>query len=639
MKTPLIATFLALTISLLSQDATVKFDLIPYSAELKTQRDFDKSVSEFCDRLIGARCKAEASVAERVSIMAEDCIRHMAHDQGAPNAEKLFYDDANGLLFEGKSEPVMDTWLSYVLSVNNDRGNAERRLNEALSKIIAANPADPISEFFARLILSSFKQNDESNLKAAANALAKAYETGAVTTEDSRIVYKILNVWSSPMPTKIWGLASDALSANQKVDPWLRKMIESKKLMNGIPQISGVPFMSFADGPLYVYKGKNRKIPPELIQSLTDAWKANPAFPEAPAELLGLSAVEDSKTWFQRTIKAQFDYMPAYEFFAEANAGTPETIATLARECAMTERFDTPIPLFHFRCLALWCDSLDYQQRKLPYTAAGEMETLLKLVKGINESQDMAQEEKDRLLLTAAFCIHLAGDDAKAAQLMKAVPPSAKPRPGDMPKNSKLSRETLEAELMMSQDPCAKLCEEWMESLSKGEVQKTRAIALEICAKADTRELKDHVARGTALLVAGMIKPSSQLIKIDPLRIAVATKSDATFEFLKESGWLKDCAPEGSIDSALRMASAMRSTAMIEKLIDAGANVAAKDEHGLTALHYAARINNNVEVIKLLLAKGADPNATDANGLSALDLARKSGIAEHVELLSKREAQ
>ena len=624
-----IALMTLLSCASFAQDAP-SFELIPYSPDLKTQKDFDKSFQDFCDRLIGAsvaKATDDNAHGERASILAEDCIRHMGHMLDSPTSEAIYTNDASELLFEDRQNPIVDTWLAYVKSITGNRGDAERRINTALAKITQMNPYDPVSEFFARVVLSSIQPNNEANLKAGAEALAKSFESGAIKPQESRIVYAIVDAW-------LWGISAETLlttmTNDPRITPWLRKMIECKITLR---KMADRKMSRKTPYPPDELKSDNEK----LAKATEEAWKANPEFPE-PADGILTEPLkgEESKIWFQRAVKAQFDYMPAYYAFKFANSKSPEILAALGRDCVKTGRFETKVPEFYFDCLSGICATLEPNRQMEPFTAPGTRELLLELVKGLEKCDSMSREKKDALLLKAAYGLAWAGEKGKALELLKRISKKT-PEPSGLPFRQ-TPRSVLENALLLEGSPCSELCEKWNGYLNSDKIPETKAMALDIIGKSDSKDLKDQVARGTALLICG-IKPSPQLFKLDPLRMAVATKSLAAFEFLKESGWLKDCAPQGSLETALHLASAQRNAQLTSLLLESGAEVSAKDGTGQTALHCAARTKGAGDCIKALLAKGAKPDEIDANGLTPLDLAKKAGIQENIELLSKKDSQ
>ncbi|MCB9880070.1 MAG: hypothetical protein H6835_20955, partial [Planctomycetes bacterium] len=87
-------------------------------------------------------------------------------------------------------------------------------------------------------------------------------------------------------------------------------------------------------------------------ESLTEAHRMHPEFPEAPAKMItvcgGSGAIDQIRRWLDAAVAAQFDYQMAYttalHFYSVRWGGSPKLQLELGRECAATERYDTVVP-------------------------------------------------------------------------------------------------------------------------------------------------------------------------------------------------------------------------------------------------------------------------------------------------------
>jgi len=92
----------------------------------------------------------------------------------------------------------------------------------------------------------------------------------------------------------------------------------------------------------------------EARRHLTAAWQLRPDLPEPSALMitvcLGASPRPpvEARQWFERSVKAQFDYEPAYDgllwLLRPRWHGSHELMYQLGVECAATKRFDTAVP-------------------------------------------------------------------------------------------------------------------------------------------------------------------------------------------------------------------------------------------------------------------------------------------------------
>lgn len=89
---------------------------------------------------------------------------------------------------------------------------------------------------------------------------------------------------------------------------------------------------------------------------LTEAWNQRPDQPYAPALMIrvamgaGTEKEDGVRLWFDRTVAAQFDYLPAYSSVLWAYrprwGGSYELMYAFGRACRATSRFDTSVPLY-----------------------------------------------------------------------------------------------------------------------------------------------------------------------------------------------------------------------------------------------------------------------------------------------------
>src|SRR5262249_4269138 len=92
----------------------------------------------------------------------------------------------------------------------------------------------------------------------------------------------------------------------------------------------------------------------KAAQHFSEAYKLGPQYPEAAAEMITVAMAggapdgETPRLWFDRAVKAQLDYLKAYQNYLFSLmprwGGTHEQMYMFGRECLQTNRFDTFVP-------------------------------------------------------------------------------------------------------------------------------------------------------------------------------------------------------------------------------------------------------------------------------------------------------
>jgi tetratricopeptide (TPR) repeat protein len=152
----------------------------------------------------------------------------------------------------------------------------------------------------------------------------------------------------------------------------------------------------------------------EAGQHFLTAWKYNPIFPEAAAELIK-SAREhltdaSPRYWFDQSVSAQFDYLPAYKNFLSCllpeHGGSRDAMIAFGKECALTDRYDTEVPLQLIEALRqIDKEELDdnfWRQPDLYQAACGVLEKAA--------SVDGAPKERRSALIATRIVIALRAD-------------------------------------------------------------------------------------------------------------------------------------------------------------------------------------------------------------------------------------
>lgn len=136
---------------------------------------------------------------------------------------------------------------------------------------------------------------------------------------------------------------------------------------------------------------------------LLAGWKSRPDRPEAASEMIAVVMAghgppgDSLRLWFDRAVKAQFDYMPAYNRLVWALQprwrGNLDVMFAFGRACLATHRYDTRVPDFFFEVIHNATFDLEDNRKlyRLPLVAADVMaldQTLLAAPERKDEVQD-----------------------------------------------------------------------------------------------------------------------------------------------------------------------------------------------------------------------------------------------------------
>ncbi|MDF1813786.1 MAG: hypothetical protein P1V20_16410, partial [Verrucomicrobiales bacterium] len=129
---------------------------------------------------------------------------------------------------------------------------------------------------------------------------------------------------------------------------WLKSYLEGEKLFSEFK--AGLKRPS-QDGDAQVAAMNQLR---SVVAAFESSWKENPKHPAAAAAMIAVSLgrkdfeIEDFRTWFDRSIAAQADYIPAYSNYLRilAMKETEDSpwLTDFGKACAATGRYDTVIP-------------------------------------------------------------------------------------------------------------------------------------------------------------------------------------------------------------------------------------------------------------------------------------------------------
>ena len=212
-----------------------------------------------------------------------------------------------------------------------------------------------ICAFEKELILRHQRSKEENQrlMDLSAKNLARTITKTEYAPLEQRFVWELMDRWTNARFDK----ASQTpellkhVDNHEKIDPWLLNMLLGKMEHRLAWDARGGGFANTVTNE--GWQGFSTHLA-KAKENYTQAWKINPSYPEPAGEMIeiamagGADEGEDIRTWFDRCVNAQFDYMPAYEAMLWALrprwGGSHEQMLEFALECAETRRYDTDVP-------------------------------------------------------------------------------------------------------------------------------------------------------------------------------------------------------------------------------------------------------------------------------------------------------
>ena len=367
--------------------------------------------------------------------------------------------------------------------------------------------------------------------------------------------------------------------------------------------------------------------------NLTEAWKLHPERPYAPFKMItvamGMSSDDGNsiRLWFQRTIMAQSDYLPAYHQYLFARrprwGGSHQEMIKLGEECLYTCRFDTTVPEVYLDAIYMSAGDMDNFLWRPAFRAPGVKENLATLFDSLIAVRGEASETvKRKLKLQYAYCMAWAGDYEKAASLLEGIPDDFEAWRGLV--NSKMAPaqdiKDLKAEIKLFTGPEKDLAGRWDEALNKIDKKNSKSLAKELLAKLEMPDLKNHILLRTSQMLSGEDSDSWRGNCSKPIFFMLNEKRMPALEFLLENGCSPDQLNDNGRYTAFSLAVARRDFAIADYLLTKGANLRALNSKGESPLATMARFDKP-ESIEYLLSKGVGIDECKNGGASPLTLA------------------
>ena len=139
-------------------------------------------------------------------------------------------------------------------------------------------------------------------------------------------------------------------AAKGEMKPWLRSMLLAEIRIKQGWHMRGPVFSRSAGRDAMDKYRESLKL---AEKELKIAYGLHPERPEAATGMIPISMLNDidndKRLWFDRAVKAEFNYLPAYDRYrmtlGRRWGGSREAVIDFGIECAATKRYDTRVPL------------------------------------------------------------------------------------------------------------------------------------------------------------------------------------------------------------------------------------------------------------------------------------------------------
>jgi hypothetical protein len=213
------------------------------------------------------------------------------------------------------------------------------------------------------------------------------------------------------------------LAQDTRNSPWLKMWLHGRWEEGTAWQIRGWGFSNTVSADARKGFGEHQI---KAREYLLEAWKIRPDLPHVPYVMLSLIRTrygpegDSLHLWFDRAIQARLDWSNTYEQYAWSLmprwGGTHADLLALGYACALTERYDTPVPrqLYHILAKLRMDKNTEevYQKMILP-------EVLLSVAEGYAKEPSLVWKKKE-LQNELGILAWAAGDYQEAYKVLSA---------------------------------------------------------------------------------------------------------------------------------------------------------------------------------------------------------------------------
>ncbi len=418
----------------------------------------------------------------------------------------------------------------------------------------------------------------------------------------------------------------ETIKTTPNLDPWISHMILGKYAIKRAWDARGNGYANTvtAEGWAIFHKEISK-----ARVHFTKAHALHPEFPEAATLMIVVSMADsetfgkkESRFWFDRAVRAHFDYIPAYNKLLYSMMprwrGSHEAMYAFGIESIKTERFDTNVPRTLIN--ALWYLRDDFTDWKEAYKYPGVYLALNRFFEGVL-AEPSKSSSRNYWMTHQAIASWAAGKYWKAKRVFDALGTDVVRKVFE---EYKAYPDMTYADIELRTGPFAKDFDRAERMFLDDRYSVSQPIYLRLLKQVDAGS-KSAMLLERRITVPKLLQAAQYLQAVDAKlarKIRFATRSDASLS-QTYSYVLSECAENGYAD-------------VVKALLAAGADVN-KVSDGYTPLYWASN-NGRVETVKILLEAKSDPDVIGRNGCTSLYTAAQNGHVDVVKLLLKFKA-
>lgn len=335
---------------------------IPAGANVPTEKKVQLAKLKFLSADIEEykrHTKDEASARAAGQKFLEDFNKYQTAQVGCPSLQELGAAGKKAIE-AGCKDPLIVMRYGAILSNLSDGEEPEKLLQQAIADL-AGSPYKPRQAMLARLWI--FNAAHSRHARPTHDEVAKTTEAvlAYLAAEPNqkanrRFIYYYVSTMLKMLDQSDAKVFAEACIKLPQLDPWVKEMTSGSHELRTAWHYRGEGWASQVSEPAWKAMREHAEL---AAVALGKAWKLDPSLPEAPAEMIEVAKIggdkSDPRVWFDRAVKAQFDYMPAYNSYRDVLRprwrGSDEALYEFGTECFETRRFDTVIPLVFVSCL------------------------------------------------------------------------------------------------------------------------------------------------------------------------------------------------------------------------------------------------------------------------------------------------
>lgn len=322
----------------------------PKDGESRKRADYLQLKERFRRRVVGEyeRLTEDTGDVKKAGMaFLETHARMRAGGPGAPDSRSVT-QLGNDLLAKGTQDPLLRAYCLGMAIRIEGRDDLQSQLVTAVRDLDASGYSTQPKFHAHRYVRWSADPADStSQLREATVEMLREYrespDLDRVLWEDLEAAYDTLDSFERNQ------LVADSRDVIQS--PWLLHMLMGHHYDRVAWDIRGV---ETADTVQPVQWEQFAEYETKASLNFRRAWQLQPNSPEAPSRMIGIAMAGDEelspREWFDRTIRAEVDYLPAYGALSWSQrprwGGSTEAMLAFGRECAASKLYDTEAPAF-----------------------------------------------------------------------------------------------------------------------------------------------------------------------------------------------------------------------------------------------------------------------------------------------------